>query len=131
MSDTTFRTPVADTPVAPSTPSEPGDVAVGSEVKETSLLASYEEETGRPYTADYFDLKNMWSREPGLQRDLQEINSYVLEQVKSGTLDNSTRSAEKFIKDMERSAGLTRYESANTRIAKLLAYIDFKRTVNG
>jgi hypothetical protein len=100
-------------------------------ITQPGLLASYETDQGKPYPADYFELGNVWEREPALARDIREINGYIQEQLKQGKLDNSTKAASNFIKEMERKAGLSRYESTTNRISKILAYIDFQKVVHG
>lgn len=128
MTDSVFRTATTEetTPVN-------SDAKVESSVKVSvpELLVSYEEDQGKPYVAKYLAVDDVWSKEPSLKRDVQEIQGYLNEQVKNGKLDNSTKAADIFIKELERKAGLTRYESTPNRIAKILAYIDFQKVVNG
>lgn len=94
------------------------------------LLATYRDDMGKPYVAEYLGVDSVWDQDKSLQRDVEEIEGYLQEQVKNGVLDNSTRAGKEFLKQLERDAGLTRYESGANRIQKLLAYIDFKRVVN-
>jgi hypothetical protein len=94
------------------------------------LFATYEDASGRPYAADYFEAPNVWNEDVGLARDLREIEGYVREQVRAGKVEDSTKAADQFLKEMERKAGLSRYEGVNQRITKILAYIDFRRTVD-
>jgi hypothetical protein len=129
MTDSVFRTAQEQTEEQPL----PADAKVESSVKVSvpELLVSYEEDQGKPYVAKYFDVGDTWNKEKGLERDIKEIDGFLKEQVSKGNLDNSTKAADQFIKELERKAGLSRYESVNNRISKLLAYIDFKRFVNG
>jgi hypothetical protein len=132
MSDAVFRSAQTEAPA--ETPVEPASGPVetsGKEVSVPDLFVSYEEDQGKPYVAHYFDLDTTWDREPSMKRDLSEIDGYLKEQVKHGKLANTTKAASQFIKEMERAAGLSRYETTNNRISKILAYIDFKRVVNG
>lgn len=99
------------------------------ETKEDSLLATYEQDQGKPFVAEYFDAVGVWDKEPSLMRDLQEIEAYIRDKVEKNQIDNSTRAGKEFLKNLEREAGLTRYESTSTRIAKILAFIDFKKVV--
>ena len=132
MSNSVFReaNTQSETVEAPVTPVENLDVSTSSKVNVPSLFVSYEEDQGKPYTADYFELEHMW-KQPELKRDIQEINGYIKTQVESGKVGNSTKAVDQFLKEMERKAGLTRYESTNNRITKILAYIDFQRVVHG
>ena len=130
MTNSVFRTSNTEAPEAPA-PKADGDTAtVPDKVSVPNLFASYEEDQGKPYTAEYFELDHMW-KQPELKRDITEINEYIKEQVSKGKVDNSTKAVDQFLKEMERKAGLTRYESTNNRITKILAYIDFQRVVHG
>lgn len=130
MSNSVFREAKTEAVEAPVTPVENLDVSTSSKVNVPDLFVSYEEDQGKPYTADYFELEHMW-KQPELKRDIQEINGYIKTQVESGKVGNSTKAVDQFLKEMERKAGLTRYESTNNRITKILAYIDFQRVVHG
>lgn len=132
MSETTspFRT------AQPAEPAKPADkpivdASTGAETHIDDLIATYEDDQGKPYVAKYFDIEGVWDQQPELKRDLKEIEGYIRSQVSADKVENSTKAAKEFLKDMERKAGLTRYESTNQRITKVLAYIDFQRTVNG
>jgi hypothetical protein len=129
----TFRAaspaPVAATPTAEAGTQSVDPSAVHDD-HEASLFATYELDQKRPFMADYFEVATIWDEEPSLARDLQEIEGYVREQVTNKKVDNSIKAAKEFIKELERKAGLTRYESAPQRIVKILAYIDFKKVVD-
>lgn len=146
MSESVFRKAAPAAPVAPPaavavddkpvTTNTAQDRGAGTEPAkpatpgELELFSTYEEAAGRPLAADYFEIPNLWDENSHLARDLQEIEGYVRQQLRTGTLENSVKAAKDFIKQLERDAGLTRYESTATRIQKLLAYIDFKRIVS-
>jgi hypothetical protein len=83
----------------------------------------------KPYMADYFEISDVWDKEPTLARDLKEIEGYIRERVGNKKVDNSTKAANQYIKELERKAGLSRYESTPQRIQKVLAYIDFQKVV--
>lgn len=129
----TFRTlQEVQEPTTPEVQEAPKEVEARTEpiIKVPDLMYTYEGDQGHPYTAEYFEVKEVWNKTPEMERDIKEIEGYVREQVSKGSVDNSLKAAEKFLREMERSAGLTRYESTNNRISKLIAYIDFKRIAN-
>ncbi len=128
----TFRTKEeAQTTEVQAKPVKPVESDSQPIIKVPDLMYTYEQDQGKPYTAEYFDLGSVWNESPEMERDIKEIEGYVREQVTKGNVDNSVKAADSFIKELERKAGLNRYESTNNRISALLAYIDFKRTVNG
>lgn len=126
-----FRTAQPATPAKESTPPPKGNPAGTATVRETDLFATYEQDQKKPYAAKYYGVENTWDKEPTLARDLKEIEGYVREQVTNKKVANETKAAEKFMRELERKAGLSTYENPNQRITKLLAYIDFKRVVDG
>lgn len=130
MTDTVFRT--AQAPEAEATTPVTTDAKVETSVKVSvpDLLVSYEVDQGKPYVAKYMGVESVWNKEPALERDIREIDGYLKELVEKGKLDNTTKAADQYIKELERKAGLSRYESPTNRISKILAYIDFKRFVN-
>lgn len=132
MSDTVFRTSQPKTDqTSDITPSESNsesktDTTTTSEVQVLDLLVTYEQESGRPYTAEYYELGDMWNRESSLKGDLQRIEKHIKEQVNNGSLNNSTKAADKYLKTLEKKADIdTVMDSTNKRIEKLSAYIDF------
>jgi len=127
MSDTTFRKPVEAVETAP-TPEPQKDAPANSVVQVPELVATYMDDQGKPYVAKYFDVESI-ADEPQFKRDLSEIEGFVQDRVKKGKLDNSTKAASDYLKELERKAGLSRYESTNKRISTLLEYIDFVKKV--
>lgn len=130
MSESVFRT-AAPAPVATSTDSAKGvdSPGVAPDTHEASLFATYEEDQGNPYSADYFEVKSIWKDEPTLANELKTIEGYIREKVTSKQLENNTKSAKKFIQELEKKAGTNQYENTNKRIQKLLAYIEFRKVV--
>lgn len=126
MNETTFRTPVEPTesvtPKADTTNS-----AISTESK-NDLVATYMDEHGKPYVAKYMQIENL-ANEPEYKRDLGEIEGFIQDRVSKKLLDNSTRATDKYLKELEKKAGLTGYENPNKKITSLLAYIDFVRKV--
>lgn len=134
MSESVFRSgtpvPASDAPAEPKAePVVNTTPGTGSMVDTSDLFATYEEDQKMPYTAKYFGVENVWDKEPTLARDIKEIEGYVRQQVTDKKLANDTKSASKFIKDLERKAGLSTYENETVKIQKLLAYIDFRKVV--
>ena len=132
MTDTVFRT--AQAPETPPS-AEPVQAAVSQagdsvDTKAPDLLATYQEDQGRPYTADYFELSSIWDKTENLSQELKGIEKYLQELVADGKLDNSTKKAEQYLKDLEEKAGVSPFDTTNKRISRLTAYIQFRRTVD-
>jgi hypothetical protein len=141
MSNSVFRqsVPVTKTapelkPTAPVDPTEkPGDNSSTTAISEhkDTLLATYQQEIGKPYVATYFDMPTMWDKDPSIKNDLSTIEGYLNSMQAKGKLENSTKAAAKYLREMEKKAETNPYESTTNRINKLIAYIDFQRVVHG
>ena len=128
MSDSTFRTAVTEASPAEPTPISRGGDSVNTQIPE--LLATYEEDQGKPYSADYYELSQVWDKTDNLSQELKGIDKYLRELVESGKLDNNTKTAKKFLADLEKKAGIEQFDNTNKRISRLTAYIQFRRTVD-
>lgn len=130
MSESVFRT-ASPAPAPVSTESAKGvdSPGVAPDTHESSLFATYEDDQGNPYAADYFEIKGIWKDEPTLANELKTIEGYIREKVSNKEIENNTKSAKKFIQELEKKAGTNVYENTNKRIQKLLAYIEFRKVV--
>jgi hypothetical protein len=126
MSDTTFRAAVE--PTESVTPTVDTTNSVVSAKTPNDLVATYSDEHGKPYVAKYWNIENI-ANEPEYKRDLGEVEGFIKDRVTKGKLDNSTHATDKYLKELEKKAGLTGYENTNKRISSLLAYIDFIRKI--
>lgn len=130
MADITFRSKTdTDTPqpeqVADKTPgvSEKGDTS-------TKLIATYEDATGTPYTAQYYDIANIWKeKKGGFESEVRTIESYIKDMVANDELDNTTDAADKLYTEIEKKAGVTDEPSTATKLIKLAAYIRMQRDI--
>lgn len=128
MSETTFRTavePTESTPVKVDT----SNSVISTESK-NDLVATYADEHGKPYVAKSLEVENIWDKEPTMKRELETLEGYIVEQVKQGKLENSTRATDKFIKELYKKADVNPHEGYQKKIDKLLAYIDFRRVID-
>jgi hypothetical protein len=126
-----FRAPVAPEPTTTPVKDQPiAQIGDSVQTHAPELVATYSEDMGKPYVAKYLDLETVWDKEPTMSQELKEIEGFIQDQVKRGNLENSTKATDKYLKEIERKAGLTGYESATKRISTLIAYIDFRKVVD-
>lgn len=123
-----FRTAAPPSVEAPATPV--ADPTMIASEHEASLFATYEDDQGHPFIADYLDIKTVWDKEASLSSEVKQIEGYIREEVSNGKIENSIKAAKKFIQELEKKAGVSQYESTNKKISRLLAYIDFRRKVD-
>lgn len=117
--ETTLNSGVSDDNSATSPSSSAGE-----------LLYTYEDEVRMPYVANYLGIKDIWDKEPSLENEVKELESYLRQMVVSKKLDNNTNAAQKYLERMEKDAGIEPYENANRRIEKLRKYIEFRKVVD-
>lgn len=129
MSDAVFRTSASTEPVTPAAPTAIADIGDSVDTKIPDLLATYQDDQGKPYVAKYFDMENLWDAEPTMRYEMESIEGYMKDLISKGKLDNSVKAGDRFLKDLEKSAKISPYESTTNRINKLLAYIEFKKVV--
>ena len=121
--------PVAVTEPKAEPKTEVVDTRSPVETKAPELLATYSEDQGKPYVAQYLGIENVWDQDATMRNEVETIEGYIKDQISKGKLDNSVKAGDKFIRQMEKDALVNPYESATNKISKLLAYIEFKRVV--
>ena len=124
--DSTFRAAVEPTE-APKVEVNTDNSVISTKTP-NDLVATYSDEHGKPYVAKYLGVDSI-ANEPEYKRDLGEIEGFIKDRVAKGKLENSTKATDKYLKELEKKAGLTGYENANKRITSLLAYIEFIRKI--
>lgn len=130
MADAVFRTAQTDNQpqqeqVVDKTPgiSEKGDSS-------TKLVATYQEATGHPYTAQYYDITNIWKEKTGgFESEVSTIESYIKDLVVDDQLDNSTEAADTWFKQAEKKAGVTPEDTTTTKLIKVSAWIRMQRDI--
>lgn len=130
MADTIFRSaqggdiPTTE-PVVDKTSgvSEKGDSS-------TKLVATYQEATGTPYTAQYYEISNVWKEKTGgFESEVSTIESYIKDLVVDDQLDNSTEAADKWYKLAEKKAGVTPEDTTTSKLIKLSAWVRMQREI--
>lgn len=127
MADTVFRTRQDITPVTEpqNAPQSPSDAQGTSTVVEDTLLATYQDEVGTPYTAQYFEIPSVWS-DDSMRESVQAIENHLRVQVSEKQLANTTKAAEKYLRSLEKKADVDPImDSPSKRLDRLVAYIEF------
>lgn len=131
MSDSVFRT--ANTPA--STDSAPAekptvDTRTAAETHVDTLLVTYQDDQGKPYVAQYFELDGVWDKDSSLKNELNTVEGFLRQEVTKGKLENNTKSAKRYLNELEKKAQTNQYESTTKRLSKLLAYIEFRKVID-
>jgi len=97
-----------------------------SEEKIIPPFLDYEEEKGKPYLVEYFDLGEFWQdKVGGFENEVQTINSYIKDEIEQGRLDNSVEAVKELLKGIEKQAGFDKTDRNVVKIAQMAAYTEF------
>jgi hypothetical protein len=119
MSDTVFRAriePVAENKIeAISSPAQP----VITDVPVPYL-------DSRTFLDDYFNLGTEWKdHDATFQKEIDTINTYLTEKIKTGEIENSQKAVTTVLKGMERLNNLSKEGRSVIRLEVLGNYIEF------
>lgn len=126
MSDTVFRTKIEPTvtEVKVDKPIKVGAVPSVSNVEVP--YTSYEVEHGKPLSADYFELGDMWNdANGGFSKEVSTIEEYFTKKIESGEIENSTKVIKDKLKSFEKLANTHKDERKTIRLETVSAYIKF------
>lgn len=130
MSDATFReasTP-SETKVSEPEKSTNKQSTVDADIPVPYL--DFKNTHNKPFTAEYFELGSLWNdRDGGFSSELSIIENYMFNLIGNGKIANSTEAVSEKIKNIEKQAGIKKFETTNNRIAKVAAFTKFLRDV--
>lgn len=92
----------------------------------------YEPSHGKPFTVDYFNLGNTWrDLQGGFPKEVELIEEYIEEKVKSAEIANDTKSVKTLLKNMEKLTNIKDEPRTVIKIETLAHYIEFLRKAEG
>lgn len=97
---------------------------------EGGLFIGYEIDNGVPLVADYYGIKDTYSRNKETFPEVADITSYLHELVRSGELDNTSKAAREKLKSLEKLAGVDNTERVNMKLIRLAEFAKFQNRVN-
>lgn len=84
----------------------------------------------KPFTAEYFELGSLWDdMDGGFKSELSIIESYMFNLIGDGKIENSTEAVTAKIKNIEKQAGIKKFDTTSNRISKVVAFTKFLRDV--
>lgn len=102
------------------------DITPHSDVE--TPIALYEQLKGKPYTAEYYDVEDIWDDpDLGMKDDIKAIEKYYVSKVQKNEIADGKDNFKKFVKSLEKAIGLTDMTPNTVRISKLAKYIKFMR----
>jgi uncharacterized protein YktA (UPF0223 family) len=102
------------------------DITPHSDVE--TPIALYEQLKGKPYTAEYYDVEDIWDDpDLGMKDDIKAIEKYYVSKVQKNEIADGKDNFKKFVKSLEKAIGLSDMSPNTVRISKLAKYIKFMR----
>ena len=107
-------------PVVETVNSDPAIVETHHSSKD-ELFATYDMDHSAPYLAELFGIKGLWNN-PDLtyKTEINQLNEYLMGEIRGKTLDNSTTAVKSRIAALERQASISKTAPVELRV-KLLA----------
>jgi len=102
------------------------DITPHSDVE--TPIALYEQLKGKPYTAEYYDVEDIWDDpDLGMKDDIKAIEKYYVSKVQKNEIADGKDNFKKFVKSLEKAIALSDMSPNTVRISKLAKYIKFMR----
>lgn len=124
--DDTFRS--AQEPVADQAPPSGVPATSGGEVDVEVPYLDYEASSGHPFLVDHYNLGDSWA-DPmgGFPKEVENLEEYVSDQIRSGEIANSAADVKGLIKRLEKMTNVDKESRPVVKIEILSAYVDFLR----
>jgi len=125
--DTAFRTAVE--PKAETIPESKNPDPVLEPSKTPEPIALYEELNGKPYSAKYFEVSDIWDKSESLAEDLKTIDKYYRTKVQIGELEDGLNNYKKMIEEAEKATN-TKNSNFNLKVAKIAEFVRFMQRMD-
>lgn len=130
MSDTVFRTktePVASVMLEPEMTKE--RVVIPGETKVEPPFSDYEQEKGKPFLVDHYELGQLWNRgdmySEAFVPEVETINEYLKYAINKGDVANTTESVIRELNRIEKLINCRSDQKKSVRIGMVAEYVKF------
>ena len=104
--------------------------AISSSNVEVPYL-DYEKTHGKPYLADLFELGDRWNDGMGgFEEEIKTIEEYLESQVTNREVENSLKSIEKRLKEIEKVTNMDKEDRKVVKLEVLAQYVKFLMKTN-
>ena len=125
MSDTVFRSQQTPAPTE-SLPKGKTTDRSGDETKIEVPYLDYEQENGKPYIADHFQLGETWDDvSGGFEKEVDIIESYLQDKITNGEIANNVSVIKDILKGIEKTTNIAKETRPIIKIETIAAYIEF------
>lgn len=113
---------------APQAPKGDGLEPV-SETKIEPPFTSYEQDKGKPFVVDYYELGRYWDETDmytqGYKPEVESINEYLNHLINIGEINNTLESVKGKLKSIEKMVGVKPDARTASRVGQVAAYVEF------
>jgi hypothetical protein len=88
-------------------------------------FTDYESAHAYPFVVEHYDLGKYWNTDSAYTGEVATIQQYIRGRIDSSEVDNSLGAVREFIKTMEKTAGVTKFDSTTVKVGKVAAYARF------
>lgn len=99
------------------------------EISDSGLFTEYENENGKPFVVDHYDLGTFWNRSDMYSRaytdEVNTITTYLKDQVERGNIGNSREAAVNELKRIEKMNNVAKDARSSVRVGVVSEFIKF------
>lgn len=119
-------------PAAEATTFSPQEaVAKAGEKVDVDLYMTYALDHDVPFVADYYGIGELLSyRDLPYKAEVDTIDNYLVDEVRSKRLENNTDAVKKRLKQLEKTAGIDPLVPTAVRVKKLAAFSDYLKKLS-
>lgn len=115
----------------PATKAAPREIGDAGQKIDSDLYMTYSLDHDVPFIADYYGIGPMLQyKDLDYKAEVDAIDNYLVEEVKSKRLENNTEAVKKRLKQLEKVAGIRDLEPTSQRVKKLAAYADYLKKLS-
>lgn len=112
-------------PVESTVKSEP-QTMVDQKQADLNMYLSYSLDHDVPFLADYYGIGNLINyKDLPYKEEVDAIDNFLIDEVKSKRLDNTTEAVKKRLAQLEKVAGIEKYTPTAQRVKTLAAYAKY------
>ena len=131
INDTTFRTKTDSADNKPAEFKETKGPKTPLTTKVEVPHTSYQAENGRPYTADHYDLGELWNEGRAFNEEVGVIEEYIESKIRSGEWANDRKAVKRELAKIEKLTNMKDETRQAVKIGVVSEHIKFMNEVDG
>lgn len=131
MSDVVFRQSSTESAEPVEQPTKSNEPTTQRDVEVEVPFTLYRQDKGKSLIAEYFGIEDGWDDKNVYGKEVEEIEQYFEDKIGQGGIENTPKAVKEVLKRYEKAIGYTPEERTVVKVQKLIAYLDFRRVVDG